>query len=452
MLVVASDIHLSDETIGVVVSEKTFSLFASRLRELAYQASWRAGGRYEPVREVEILLLGDILDPLQTTRWLESRPGDADYVRPWHDPHSELFARKIAEITRAILEKNRHATGVLKKISQGEGIQLPPADRRGKPDLYTHERVSPKVSITYMVGNHDWFYHLPGPAYDAIRAEIIAAMGLSNPPGPFPHGPENASDPLLESLLGYRLVARHGDQYDLMSYSPELGRGASSLSDIYSCEVLYRFPFEISRQLGDELPPNLLRSIRRIVNIRPMLATPLWLLDQINRHGTDPAQVRKIKSIWNRVVEDFLDLDVLQASPLIAPGLRNRTKFLFGLSRSLSMPALAGMSRLLRNHIGNEHISIARFAQKEAAIRSGQADVAIYGHTHSHEVVPLGRNAQPEGAVYINTGAWATFFDYSRQARTEQKTRPLNLLTCVTLYRDGERQGRRYENWWANFA
>ena len=69
MLVVASDIHLSDETVGAVVSDKTFALFASRLRELAYQASWRAGGGYDPVREVDIILLGDILDPLQSTLW-----------------------------------------------------------------------------------------------------------------------------------------------------------------------------------------------------------------------------------------------------------------------------------------------------------------------------------------------------------------------------------------------
>ena len=86
MLVVASDIHLSDQTVGVVVSDKTFSLFASRLRELAHQASWRAGGQYAPVNEVNILLLGDILDPLQSTRWLENEPGQEGYHSPLARP------------------------------------------------------------------------------------------------------------------------------------------------------------------------------------------------------------------------------------------------------------------------------------------------------------------------------------------------------------------------------
>jgi hypothetical protein len=329
MLVVASDIHLFDETVGVVVSDKTFSLFASRLRELAYQASWRAGGRYQPVRAVNILLLGDILDPLQSTRWLEYEPGQDGYIRPWHDPHSPPFIQKVSDITRAILEKNQHAVDVLNRISHGEGIQLPPADRRSKPDLYSRERVVPQVRIHYMVGNHDWFYHLPGPAYDAIRAEIIDAMGLKNPPGPFPHGPEDAGDDLAEILSRYRLVARHGDQYDPMSYSPTLGRGAASISDIYCSAVIYRFPFEVSRQLGDDLPPNLLRGIQRMTNVRPLLATPLWLFDQVHRHGNDPAQVRQIKKIWNEVVCDFLDLDALRTSGLTSARVRHSLKLIW---------------------------------------------------------------------------------------------------------------------------
>lgn len=455
MLVVASDIHLSDQSIGIVVSDKTFSLFASRLRELAYQASMRPGGRYAPVHEVEILLIGDILDPLQSTRWLETQPGEDGYIRPWHDPHAPAFIQKVAEITSAILEKNHHAVSVLKRISQGEGIYLPPADRRGRPDLYTRERVTPRVRIVYMVGNHDWFYHLPGPGYDAIRVEIINAMGLSNLPGPFPYGPENAGDVLSDIFARHRLVARHGDFYDPMSYAPALGRGASSLSDIYSCEVIYRFPFEVDRQLGEELPAHLRNGIQRMINVRPLLATPHWLLDQVYRHGSDPAQVKKIKQIWNNVVDEFLALDVLRKNEFSTPTSQASLRLIFEMSKRLSFPTVANMSRLLRNYIGQEHISIARFAQQEDAIRSGEAEIAIYGHTHSHEIVPLdkiARNSNQAGQVYINTGAWATVFDYSQQARTEQKTRPTHLLTCVALYKDGERQGRRYENWWANFA
>lgn len=458
MLVVASDIHLSDETVGAVVSDKTFALFASRLRELAYQASWRAGGRYDPVREVDIILLGDILDPLQSTLWFEKKPGQEGYVRPWHDPQSELFIRKVAEITRAILQKNRAAVDVLKKLSQGdgEGIRLPPADRRGKPALYTRERVTPRVRIYYMVGNHDWYYHLPGKAYDAIRAEIIEAMGLDNLPGPFPHGPEDAGA-LGETFERYRLVARHGDRYDPMSYNPRAGRDSATLADVYTLEVLYRFPHEVNLQLGDELPPMLLQGIQRMINVRPLLATPLWLFDQVRRHGASKAHYGQVKTMWDTVCEDFLSLEPLRNSQFAAPVSRNVLRLIFGLSKRAPFSTVATISNLLRRYMPQEHISIARFAHQESAIRAGRADFVTYGHTHSHEVVSLEQrvqDVQQSGQVYINTGAWATFYDYYHRsaAAGEQKTRPMHLLTCVALYQDGERQGRRYENWWANFA
>ena len=51
-------------------------------------------------------------------------------------------------------------------------------------------RVPIPVRIHYLVGNHDWFFHLSGPAHDAIRKMIVEAIGLENSPTiPFPHEP-----------------------------------------------------------------------------------------------------------------------------------------------------------------------------------------------------------------------------------------------------------------------
>ncbi len=454
MLIIVSDLHLWDGTMGVSVSEKTFSLFANRLRELAYQASWRAGGKYRPIETIDILLLGDILDPIQSTRWLEKKPGEAGYVRPWHDPDSSLFIAKVREITRAILANNQHAVKVFKRLVSGEAIYLPPGDKRGKPSFYDPERISPQVRIHYMIGNHDRFYYLPGPEYDAIRAEIIQALSLSNPPGPFPHGPEDESD-LQEVFRRYRAIARHGDLHDHISYSPSLGRAGTSLGDIYSTEILVRFPLEIQRQLGESLPPRLIQGISRMTNVRPLMATPLFLLEQITRHGTDPAQVDEVKKIWNMVTEEFLELSILRTNELFSPHLRTPFRMLFGLSLRTSLPAVVTLSRWLRRYLSEEHISIARFANQEPAIQNGSADTVIYGHTHSHEVVALDKKAKDiyqSQQVYINTGTWATIYDYTKQPSAEQKTQPINLLTCVALYQNGERLGKRYENWWANFA
>ena len=39
----------------------------------------------------------------------------------------------------------------------------------------------------HMIGNHDWYYRLPGEAFDEIRKMVTEAMGLCNDPGPFPY-------------------------------------------------------------------------------------------------------------------------------------------------------------------------------------------------------------------------------------------------------------------------
>ncbi len=86
MLIIASDIHLTDGTCAKSISPSAFHLFADRLRETAYQASWRKDNLYRPVDGIDLVLLGDILDPLHSTRWLDTQPGDANYIRPWVDP------------------------------------------------------------------------------------------------------------------------------------------------------------------------------------------------------------------------------------------------------------------------------------------------------------------------------------------------------------------------------
>ena len=59
MLVIISDLHLADGTCGHSISSSAFQLFVDRLRELVVHASHRRDGRYRPIQEVDILLMGD---------------------------------------------------------------------------------------------------------------------------------------------------------------------------------------------------------------------------------------------------------------------------------------------------------------------------------------------------------------------------------------------------------
>ena len=119
MLVMISDLHLGDGTTASSIPTSAFRLFSNRLRETAYYASFRKDGTYRPIESLDLVLLGDILDPLHSTLWLDTAPGDAGYTRPWTSFSAPLFAAKLAQTTQAILDENRKALELLRRRIAG---------------------------------------------------------------------------------------------------------------------------------------------------------------------------------------------------------------------------------------------------------------------------------------------------------------------------------------------
>src|SRR5512138_237218 len=134
MLVIISDIHLGDGTTANSIAPGAFHLFSNRLRETAYYASFRKDGTYRPVEELDLVLLGDILDPLHSTLWLDTASSDKNYTRPWSDINSPFFAAKLAQTTQAIIDENKKSLEMLRRCTNGETILLPPADGQARPD------------------------------------------------------------------------------------------------------------------------------------------------------------------------------------------------------------------------------------------------------------------------------------------------------------------------------
>ncbi len=52
MLVLASDLHLTDGTTCANITPDAFSLFTERVIDLAYRASWRATEKYAPIEQL----------------------------------------------------------------------------------------------------------------------------------------------------------------------------------------------------------------------------------------------------------------------------------------------------------------------------------------------------------------------------------------------------------------
>jgi hypothetical protein len=190
-------------------------------------------------------VVGDILDPLHSTKWLFpapgnedlpriTEPGEQDYIRPWSEPNDPRFAAKLKEVTSSILDYNKEGLDVFRKLANGEFIEFDATDGDGGRVVNSAAKIPLRVRFHYMVGNHDWYYHLKGEAFDQIRQEIIDALGLCNPPTPFPYDLRKSDPtyswkvdeyPEIERLFrDYKVFVRHGDCYDTFNFDAEKGR------------------------------------------------------------------------------------------------------------------------------------------------------------------------------------------------------------------------------------
>jgi hypothetical protein len=450
MLVVISDVHLGDNSCSKSISPSAFYLFASHLRELARQASWRKNNTYRPIESMDLLLMGDILDPQHSTLWLDTQPGDPDYTRPWTDFHAPQFAAKLQEVTRAILRENAEGIKVLRDCVYGRMISLPPATAGGMPDFSASEYIYPTVRIHYMVGNHDWYYHLSGPAFDQIRQEVIEAFGLSNPPDNFPWEVHELES--LEDLFArHQFYGRHGDLYDKFNYDAEQGRNAPALGDVFAMEMLNRYPVEAKKQFGDELPPALLDSLGKLTNIRPALVTPLWISGQIKQHSPDAKMKDELKKLWDRMGQEFLSLDVVrQADKAFKFDMVDALQIVLGLARRTSFRRINDVVIWVRNNMWGGKVSFIANALQEEVFLKGTARYIAYGHTHHHEVVPLDSDGAPPATsyqMYMNTGCWQSYYTLTAKNPKEQKFVPYKMLSYLVYYCNDQRGGRHFESW-----
>lgn len=454
MLVIISDLHLTDGTSGETISAGAFRIFRQRLSDMAYDASWRDDGRYKPIEVLDLILLGDIFDPIRSSQWIFDDTGRFSEDRPWDDPQTPSFINQVRRITKAILSHNKETLTIFKDFSQGK-VTIPPAMANGKPaevswDPRDSRRVPVDIRIHYLVGNHDWFYHLPGAAYNEIRREIVETMGLANSPDePFPHEPSEA--PALQELYrSHRLFARHGDIYDPANY--EGNRDASSLGDAVVVELLNRFPAEVKALLGDDLPVATRDGLQELDNVRPMLVIPIWINGLLRRTCRDGAVIQKVKDVWDQLADEFLSLKFVRQrdSALNFFDDVDTLEWALKFSRGVSLQTISEVAQWAKAKFGRGDGSYYKTAIQEEAFLRKYANYIVHGHTHLREVTPLD-STLIQGArydqIYLNSGTWRRVHELARFNLQEQEFIGYHEMTYFAFYQGDERKGRPFEVW-----
>jgi UDP-2,3-diacylglucosamine pyrophosphatase LpxH len=414
------------------------------LRETAEAASWRADGAYRPIGQVDLVLLGDIFDLLRTKRWA-AQP----QVRPWGNPYAPELVEQITQITSDILEHNEPGLAMLRRLSDEGGLAIPPATRTsGKPAHDAQPQPVP-VRIHYMVGNHDWFYHLPGPHYENLRRTITQQMGLANRMDrPFAHDIVEKDD-LLATMRRHKVTARHGDLYDPLHFDGD--RNTSSLGDVLVIELLNRFLAEVQTRLAGELPAATLAGLVEIDNVRPVLLIPIWIDGLLERTCSSPGLRKRVKAVWDRLVDEFLAVEfVRQRDGFGSIGLVD------GLERSLKFGrrAASGWADSVRQWLhslrGTSTASYREHALAEQDFRNRRARHIVYAHTHDFESVPLDAS-YAEGYVlnqlYFNTGTWRRVHRQTQLAPGQREFIAHDAMSYLAFFQGDERGGKPYETW-----
>ncbi len=453
MLVIISDLHLTDGTSGETIRAGAFRIFRQRLSDMAYDASWRSEDEYKPIESIDLLLLGDIFDVIRSTQWLN---GD---VRPWSNPYRQPFIDKVAQITRAIADHNTDSLDVLRGFTADRPVTIPPADNK-QPVSVSHDQDDParrpvNVRIHYTVGNHDWFYHLPGQPHNQIRQTVATAIGLVTPTTePFPHDP-TATPALLQLFEPYQVFARHGDIYDAFNF--EGTRTAASLGDAIVVELLNRFPSEVERQLGSDLPPACRAGLKEIDNVRPVLLVPVWINGLLNKTVPTQSVRNKIKNIWDDLADDFLNHPFVRARDKILNLFDTVDKLEWALkfSKGLSLATTSQVVTWVQQKINSGETSYYRNALKEAAFAQKKARFIVHGHTHHRELVPLSGaviNGQRLDQMYLNSGTWRRIHELARTNPAAQEFMGFHEMTYFAFFKDDERRGRPFETWTGNLG
>jgi UDP-2,3-diacylglucosamine pyrophosphatase LpxH len=455
MLVIVSDLHLSDGTTGMRTPAGAFELFRQRLEDMAYSASQRGDGTYRPVESFDLLLLGDILDPLSSTQWTDEQEGEPGYARPWSRPDDPAFVNKVGRISDKILQENAEGLEILCRVASGEGISLPPPTRDHQPDPLSTLRIPVRARIHYMIGNHDWYYHLPGPGLDQIRKKIITAMGLSNEASPFPYA-LTESDLLSDLLKQHSVFVRHGDYYDPYNLFNN-DRDHASLSDAVCVELVKRIGVLIRSELLGQLPDEFFQDLDEMGSIRPELMTPVWIASLLDRYQVTPPQRKKIDEIWHDLVEQFSRLDFLDE-------LDQPFKFdmVDTLQAVLKFARLVSIDRLndwalaidqLEKRMGlggRANASYEKYAVQEDAYLSREARFIVYGHTHQFAVTPLrstSKNGLPFDQIYLNAGTWLPVHETCAADSNIKGFIFHKTMGYLGIYQGDERRAKAYETW-----
>jgi UDP-2,3-diacylglucosamine pyrophosphatase LpxH len=396
MMVLVSDLHLTDERTATNVNPEAFKLFAG---EVAATAKKRGA------KETVLVLLGDILDLVRSDYWL--RQGIPPEERPWG---GELEPATGMNRNREAIE--RQFSAILDDILRS------PTALELKAALAELERTCPALSVRYVVGNHDRvLWNFP-----ALQAAVREAM------------PQISGFDFSVVSEDYGVVARHGHEWDVnchgwefrnrvllphenvARFSPEAYR-VMAIGEAVTAELMGGLIYHAT-QLGT--PPAIVKQLKDVNNLRPMLHVFEWLdwigapearenqqrLYEALRQALDGLLRCSLARRWDRMRTDLL------VSADLIDRLQQARSLVLGPNFGSFRGRVEGLKRLERTvpFLFREEDILREGARSEEVFRGpgsrGTIQRVVYGHTHRARHDYFHGNQDGTVQMYVNTGTY----------------------------------------------
>jgi hypothetical protein len=162
MLVVTSNWCISDGTLATGLPSGCVARFRAEVQRASLRCGFRRDGSYRPVEAVDVVLAGDTFD------WLVSREWTGD-VRPW-DPGRRAAASRERVAAAALGRADRLLATLAAWMRRG--IEVPAADRRGRP-MQAASRLVP-VQVAVLSGDRDrWLEEAAGGVLPPGRTAVV---------------------------------------------------------------------------------------------------------------------------------------------------------------------------------------------------------------------------------------------------------------------------------------
>ena len=432
MLLILSDLHFTDESTAVNVNPEAFDLLSG----FALDTMTR-----RKVKELHVVLLGDIFDLVRSAAWLETCPRDE---RPWngvpnprtgvnaHPAVAGHFSRVLAAILSAPSTTHFVTTlGLLRQRAAQGGIPF---------------------RVTYVAGNHDRaLFNFP----DLIRQVTAVLPEVTRPA----HAFESSAYSLLgrhghewdEHCHGYRFrnkVLVPGEKVD--RFAPEAYE-VMAIGEVITAELMGGIIVGAARHGADA---GFLAELKDLNNLRPMTAVFAWLewLGAERVIGDREILLKALHDALDGVLESRLarQWDKLVPDTLLKADLTDRLQqvraLLLGTSFDTFRKRVGTVEKLLEFAalFSRNRDTLLEGAKKERVFQGPIGDkgtqYVVYGHTHRARTDYV--SGRPDGRVrmYLNAGTYLPLIARAEDFKTFGRS---TQMTLSYFFREDEDTDRK---------